>query len=156
MRPIDPQVVYEVGFFFKQQEFSWGTMAILIPRRSQKERPPEKHDQKCWLKHCMFCCFGTLGYVREHTEFEGLLPQLMPRSNLKFCVFSVTEWTCAQESCLFFSPQLSGLVLVSKFVLFQNKEQKTKWVKFTCVGSTSISYDLRLFCFSHLSTGSSA
>ena len=29
--------------------------------------------------------FGTLGYIRECTEFEGLLPQLTPRSNLKFC-----------------------------------------------------------------------
>ncbi len=34
---------------------------------------------------------GTLGYVRGHTEFEGLPPPLMPLSNLKFCVFSITE-----------------------------------------------------------------
>ncbi len=34
---------------------------------------------------------GTEGYVREHTELEGLLPQLMPWSNLKFCMFSITD-----------------------------------------------------------------
>ena len=40
-------------------------------------------------------CFGTLAYVREHTEFEGLLPWLMPRSNLKFCMFSITDFHLA-------------------------------------------------------------
>ena len=37
-----------------------------------------------------FAVFGTLGYVREHAEFEGLLPRLMPQRNLKFCMFSIT------------------------------------------------------------------
>ena len=32
--------------------------------------------------------FGTLGYAREPAEFEGLLPGLKPRSNLKFCRFT--------------------------------------------------------------------
>ncbi len=40
-----------------------------------------------------FAVFGTLGYVREQTEFEGLLPRLTPGSNLKFCMFSITEFT---------------------------------------------------------------
>ena len=38
-----------------------------------------------------FHSFDTLGYVREPTKFEGLLPRLMPRSNLKFCRFSITD-----------------------------------------------------------------
>ena len=38
-----------------------------------------------------FCIVWSLGYVRERTEFEGLLPQLMPRSNLKFCICSLLQ-----------------------------------------------------------------
>ncbi len=50
-----------------------------------------------------FAGFGTLGYVREHTEFEGLLPWLMPRSNLKFCMFSITE-SAQNSKNVIFSP----------------------------------------------------
>ncbi len=39
----------------------------------------------------IFTPLCTVRYVREHTEFEGLLPWLVARSNLKFCMFSVTE-----------------------------------------------------------------
>ncbi len=50
-----------------------------VPKRSQKEHPPVRCNKKqlskilskC-VKNCSYS--GTLGYVREHTEFERLLP----------------------------------------------------------------------------------
>ena len=63
---------------------------ILWYRKDPEKNVLQWSVMKCWLKHWKFC----LGYVREHTEFEGLLRWLMPRSNLKFCMFSITESNC--------------------------------------------------------------
>ncbi len=58
----------------------------MVHWKSQKERPPVRCDKKYCLKDCTFgqllTQFCTLGYVREHIEFEVLLPRLMPRSSL--------------------------------------------------------------------------
>ncbi len=69
--------------WLRQLKISYG--AEKIPKRTS--------SSEVWLEVGSntgnFASFGTSGYVREHTEFEGLLPQLSPQSNFKFCMFSI-------------------------------------------------------------------
>ena len=75
------RLVVVVGFSFQYPT---------VPKRSQQECPPVRCDTKQlskMQKSVKILQSGTLGYGREHTEFEGLLPRLTPRSNLKICMF---------------------------------------------------------------------
>ena len=76
----------------------WHTFtSSLIPKDILRYRGDPKKNVLQWSltrsadsDTAYFAMFGTLGYIREHIEFEGLLPRLMPQSNLKFCMFSIT------------------------------------------------------------------
>ncbi len=54
---------------------------------------------------------SSVRYVREHTEFEGLLPRLMPRSNPKFCMFSITEQNTIRVQNEIKNNQVTGLCM---------------------------------------------